>query len=79
MILQWLPRTAGTDYNPRPGCRLLSARDLQEDIELAAARLRGEYLEQQKTEKSYLLDSMSEEVRRQISACQQMETIQEDE
>ena len=61
------------------GCRLLSARDLQEDIELAAARLRGEYLEQQKTEKSYLLDSMSEEVRRQISACQQMETIQEDE
>ena len=34
---------------------------------------------QQKTEKSYLLDSMSEEVRRQISACQQMETIQEDE
>ena len=61
------------------GCRLLSARDLKEDIELAAARLRGEYLEQQKTEKSYLLDSMSEEVRRQISACQQMETIQEDE
>ena len=61
------------------GCRLLSARDLQEDIELAAARLRGEYLDQQKTEKSYLLDSMSEEVRRQISACQQMETIQEDE
>lgn len=61
------------------GCRLLSARDLQEDIELAAARLRGEYLEQQKTEKSYLMDSMSEEVRRQISACQQMETIQEDE
>lgn len=61
------------------GCRLLSARDLQEDIELAAAKLRGEYLEQQKTEKSYLLDSMSEEVRRQISACQQMETIQEDE
>lgn len=61
------------------GCRLLSARDLLEEIELAAARLRGEYLEQQKNEKSYLLDSMSEEVRRQVETCLQVEKIQEDE
>ena len=46
---------------------------------IAAQQTRLRELEQQKTEKSYLLDSMSEEVRRQISACQQMETIQEDE
>ena len=59
------------------GCRLLSARDLQEEIALATARLRGEYLEQQKTEKTYLLDSMSDEVRRQVDALSDRQDLPE--
>ena len=61
MILQWPPGWPEQIIIRGQGCRLLSARDLQEDIELAAARPGENYLEQQKTEKSYLLDSMSEE------------------
>ena len=49
------------------GCRLLSARDLKEEIRLAAERLRGEYLENQRTQKNYLLDSLSEEQKKQLA------------
>ncbi len=43
------------------GCKLLSARDLQEDIRFMENRLREEYLEKQKSEKRYLLDDISKE------------------
>ena len=49
------------------GCRLLSARDLKEEIRLASERLRGDYLENQKTQKNYLLDSLSEEQKKQLA------------
>ena len=49
------------------GCRLLSARDLKEEIRLASERLRGDYLENQRTQKNYLLDSLSEEQKRQLA------------
>ena len=49
------------------GCRLLSARDLKEEIRLAAERLRGDYLENQRTQKNYLLDSLSEEQKKQLA------------
>ena len=48
------------------GCRLLSARDLKEEIRLASERLRGDYLENQRTQKNYLLDSLSEEQKKQL-------------
>ena len=51
----------------RPCCRLLSARDLKEEIRLASERLRGDYLENQKTQKNYLLDSLSEEQKKQLA------------
>ena len=51
----------------RPCCRLLSARDLKEEIRLAAERLRGDYLENQRTQKNYLLDSLSEEQKKQLA------------
>ena len=49
------------------GCRLLSARDLKEEIRLASERLRGDYLENQRTQKNYLLDSLSEEQKKQLA------------
>ncbi len=36
------------------GCKLLSARDLQEEIKLAEHRLKEDYMEQTSTEKNYL-------------------------
>ena len=41
------------------GCRLLSARELKRDYEEAKAQIRTEYLEQQKHEKSYVMDGIS--------------------
>ena len=55
------------------GCRLLSARELEEEVKRASGRLREEYLDQQKMDKNYLLGAISEEARRQV------EKIQEDE
>ena len=55
------------------GCRLLSARELEEEVKCASGRLREEYLDQQKMDKNYLLGAISEEARRQV------EKIQEDE
>ena len=48
------------------GCRLLSARDLREEIRLASERLRGDYLDNRRPQKNYLLDAMSPEQRRQL-------------
>ena len=41
------------------GCRLLSARELKRDYEEAKAQIRTEYLQQQKQEKTYVMDSIS--------------------
>ncbi|MGN0376349.1 MAG: NYN domain-containing protein [Suilimivivens sp.] len=43
------------------GCRLLSARDLQEEIRRSNGILKEEYLNRQRTEKTYLLDALSGE------------------
>lgn len=44
------------------GCKLLSARDLQEDIRFMGNRLQEEYLQQQKDEKRYLLDDVPADI-----------------
>lgn len=44
------------------GCRLLSARDLQEEVRLAGVRLQEEFLERQQGAKNYLLDYAGEAV-----------------
>lgn len=41
------------------GCRLLSARELKRDYEEAKAQIRTEYLENQKNEKTYMMDGIS--------------------
>ena len=41
------------------GCRLLSARELKRDYEEAKAQIRTEYLENQKNEKTYIMDGIS--------------------
>ena len=48
------------------GCALLSARELLAEVNLASQTLREEFLEKQKTDRSYLLDSLSEEEREKI-------------
>ena len=48
------------------GCRLWSAKDFREEIYLAESQLRENFLETQKTEKTYLLDGMSPEVEEQL-------------
>lgn len=48
------------------GCSLLSARELLEEVNLANQTLREKYLEKQQKDRSYLLDSMSEEERKKI-------------
>ncbi len=44
------------------GCKLLSARDLKEEIHLMEQKLEENYLQTQKREKRYLLDEVSGEV-----------------
>lgn len=41
------------------GCRLLSARELKRDYEEAKAQIRTDYLDNQKTEKTYVMDGIS--------------------
>lgn len=53
------------------GCKLLSARDLLEEVDLVSQKLKEEYLERQVSSKRYLLDEVSEEVLREL-------TVQED-
>ena len=48
------------------GCRLLSARDLFEEIGYFKEKLREEYLERERGDKNYLLDGISGEIRQQI-------------
>ncbi len=51
------------------GCKLLSARDLKEEIRMMEQKVREEYLQTQKAEKRYLLDEASGEV---LSALSEM-------
>lgn len=44
------------------GCKLLSARDLAEEIDLMSQRLKEDYLDRQTPEKRYLLDNVSGEL-----------------
>lgn len=48
------------------GCSLLSARELLAEVNLASQKLREEYLDKQKKERRYLLDSVSEEEREKL-------------
>lgn len=48
------------------GCKLLSARDLQEEIERSREKLQEEYLDRQPRERTYLLDGISRETKQQI-------------
>lgn len=43
------------------GCKLLSARELREDMKLESQKLREEYLSRQETQKNYLMDGISRE------------------
>lgn len=53
------------------GCKLMSARDLEEDVKLLGNRLQEEYLEKQPKQKSYLLDGISQEVEEAIRTLQE--------
>lgn len=53
------------------GCSLLSARELFEEVNLASQKLREEYLDKQKKERRYLLDSVSEEEREKIKSLKE--------
>ena len=48
------------------GCRLLSARELREDMERESQQLREDYLSRQETQKNYLMDGISQEKRETI-------------
>ena len=48
------------------GCRLLSARELREDMERELQQLREDYLSRQETQKNYLMDGISQEKRETI-------------
>ncbi len=48
------------------GCGLMSARDLQNDVEYMKQRVREEHLEQQRSEPNTLYDMLSEESKRQL-------------
>ncbi|KSV58480.1 translation factor GTPase family protein [Acetivibrio ethanolgignens] len=55
------------------GCRLLSARELSEDISHAKARLTEEYMEGTLTGRSFLFDGVSEETAGKIEAIRKGE------
>ena len=44
------------------GCRLLSARDLKEEIRQIELRLRSEYLDKRKNSKNYLFNYLDDEL-----------------
>lgn len=48
------------------GCRLLSARDLREEIRMAGDQILNTFLESQPSRKNYLFDSLDEETAEQI-------------
>lgn len=51
------------------GCRLLSAREFQKEIEEESKKLKEEYLLKKKHQKNYLMDELSEEVKNKILKC----------
>lgn len=52
------------------GCRLLSARDLREEIDRAQAALKEEFFNRPKKDKSYLLDGLSGKAKEQLMKLQ---------
>lgn len=52
------------------GCRLLSARDLQEDIRSMRRQLQEDFLDKQVSQKRYLMDEISEDVEEIIRGMQ---------
>ena len=53
--------------SPRTGRPTSNKKTERLEIRLASERLRGDYLENQKTQKNYLLDSLSEEQKKQLA------------
>ncbi len=53
------------------GSRLLSARDLLEEVRRSEAAVRADYLENQRQERRFLLDGISEEVQEQLKRMQE--------
>ncbi len=53
------------------GSRLLSARDLLEEVRRSETAVRTDYLENQRQERSFLLDGISEELRAQLERMQE--------
>lgn len=51
------------------GCRLLSAREFQKEIEEESKKLKEEYLLKKEYHKNYLIDELSEEVKNKILKC----------
>ncbi len=51
------------------GCRLLSAREFQKEIEEESKKLKEEYLLKKEHHKNYLIDELSEEVKNKILKC----------
>lgn len=52
------------------GCRLLSAREFKEEVELEQKRIREEYIENVPKKGNYLLDSLSKEERKKIQGME---------
>ena len=55
------------------GCRLLSARELREEMEYANKKILEDYKEKQVIERNYLLESLSEDLRNQIEELRKQE------
>ncbi len=55
------------------GCKLLSARDLWEEIKLLEGMLREDYLDRPETDRNYLLDGVSGEMKEQLKALREQE------
>ena len=53
------------------GCRLLSARELKEDMEEMSRQLREGYLSNQETGKNYLVDGISEAARKELEKAKE--------
>lgn len=55
------------------GCKLLSARDLREEIKLLEGMLREDYLDRTEMARNYLLDGVSGEMKEQLKALKEQE------
>ncbi len=55
------------------GCRLLSARDLREEIMTFEKMLREDFLDKEVKDRTYLLDGVSGEVEKQLNALKEQE------